>query len=54
MVDKVWFDWQNKHPANARAYAGGSVQAFENETIYNQYPNGAPPYLTVSDIFLLL
>ncbi|KAJ7613749.1 Di-copper centre-containing protein [Mycena polygramma] len=29
MVDKICFDWQHEHPANARAFEGGSVQALE-------------------------
>ncbi|KAI0056310.1 Di-copper centre-containing protein [Artomyces pyxidatus] len=45
MVDKVWFDWQHKTPANTHIFFGGSVQALENTTINNEYPNGLPPWL---------
>jgi len=45
MVDKVWSDWQNKHPANFWEYSGGSVQAITNVSSYEQYPNGGPPFL---------
>jgi len=45
MVDKVWYDWQNKDPKNYWAYHGGSVPAFFNVTLYPEYPNGAPPFL---------
>ena len=48
MVDKVWYDWQHRNPANAMSYFGGSVQALQNLSAYDQYPNGGPPYLGVS------
>jgi len=51
MVDKVWYDWQNANPANGNSFAGGSVQAVDNVTIYEKYPTGAPPYLTVSFVW---
>jgi tyrosinase len=47
MVDKVWFDWQRKHSSNFWSFKAGSVQAVENLTEYAEYPNGAPPALTV-------
>jgi tyrosinase len=48
MIDKLWYDWQHRNPANANSYFGGSVQSLESTDAYNQYPNGAPPYLSVS------
>jgi len=48
MIDKLWYDWQHHDPANANSYFGGSVQSLESIDAYNQYPNGAPPYLSVS------
>ena len=48
MVDKLWFDWQHRDPANAYSYFGGSVQALQSLDTFNQYPNGGPPYLSVS------
>ena len=48
MVDKVWYDWQHRNPENANSYFGGSVQAAQSIASYNQYPNGGPPYLSVS------
>ena len=47
MVDKVWYDWQHRNLENAKSYFGGSVQALENFTTYDQYPNGGPPFLNV-------
>lgn len=48
MIDKLWYDWQHRNPANANSFFGGSVQPLESLDAYNQYPNGAPPYLSVS------
>jgi hypothetical protein len=48
---KYRFDWQHKHPANARAYEGGSVEALENVTIFNMFPNGQAPFLNVRATF---
>ena len=48
MVDKIWYDWQNRDPVNAKSFFGGSVQHVETLDAYNQYPNGGPPYLSVS------
>jgi tyrosinase len=48
MIDKIWFDWQHRDPANANSYFGGSVQAIESLDTFSQYPNGGPPYLNVS------
>ncbi|KAF5348693.1 hypothetical protein D9758_006865 [Tetrapyrgos nigripes] len=50
MVDKVWYDWQNADPANAGIFFGGSVQMQDNITIWEQYPNGGPPYLNLSSL----
>ncbi|THH21568.1 hypothetical protein EW146_g41 [Bondarzewia mesenterica] len=46
MVDKVWYDWQHRDSANFWSFSGGSVQAFENDTYYTEYPNGAAPFLS--------
>ncbi|KAJ7879148.1 hypothetical protein B0H13DRAFT_1892373 [Mycena leptocephala] len=48
MIDRIWFKWQKKHKLNKYAFDGGSVQRFENTTIFSQYLNGGPPYLTVT------
>ena len=48
MVDKVWFDWQNRDPVNANSFFGGSVQKLQSIASYQQYPNGGPPFLGVS------
>ena len=48
MIDKLWYDWQHRNPANANSFFGGSVQSTESLDAYYQYPNGAPPYLSVS------
>ncbi|KAJ7881416.1 Di-copper centre-containing protein [Mycena leptocephala] len=47
MIDRIWFKWQKKHKLNKYAFEGGSVQRFENSTVFNQYPTGGPPYLTI-------
>ncbi|KAF8261728.1 hypothetical protein EI94DRAFT_1745386 [Lactarius quietus] len=44
MVDKVWYDWQGLNPENAKSFFGGSVQALQSVELYEQYPNGAPPF----------
>ena len=48
MVDKVWSDWQHRDPLNANSFFGGSVQARQSVEIAEQYPNGGPPFLSVS------
>jgi tyrosinase len=48
MVDKVFYDWQHADPANAGIYFGGSTQMIDNYTIYQEYPNGGPPFFNVS------
>ncbi|KAJ6626038.1 Di-copper centre-containing protein [Mycena sp. CBHHK59/15] len=50
MVDKMWFDWQNRHLSNTKAFFGGSVQALENVTYHNIYPNGAAPFYNINSI----
>ncbi|KAJ7908740.1 Di-copper centre-containing protein [Mycena leptocephala] len=46
MVNCIWFKWQKKHKLNTYAFEGGSVQQFENTTVFSQYLNEGPPYLT--------
>jgi tyrosinase len=53
MVDKIWFDWQHRHPLNANSFFGGSVLSLESLEAFEQYPNGAPPYLSVSTLLSL-
>ena len=48
MVDKVWFDWQNKDPASFWSYKGGSVENLTSLQALKDYPNGMPPELLVS------
>jgi len=48
MVDKIWHDWQRRHPSNGNSFFGGSVLTLESLEAFEQYPNGAPPYLGVS------
>ncbi len=48
MVDKIWYDWQNRDPVNAKSFFGGSVQIIDSLNDRNKYPNGGPPYLSVS------
>ena len=48
MVDKIWYDWQQKSIANQYAYGGGSLEATATFASFVQFPNGLPPYLSVS------
>jgi tyrosinase len=48
MVDKIWYDWQNRDPVNVKSFFGGSIQHTDSLDDYNEYPNGGPPYLSVS------
>ena len=48
MIDKIWYDWQSRDPANAGSFFGGSVQNIESLDAYRRYPSGSPPYLSVS------
>ncbi|KAH9954003.1 Di-copper centre-containing protein [Russula dissimulans] len=47
MIDKIWYDWQHRDPANTKSFLGGSVQSLQSLAAYEQYPNGAPPYLSL-------
>jgi hypothetical protein len=51
MVDKIWYDWQQKSTKNKYAFGGGSVTATRNYTTFRQFPTGLPPYLSVSPSF---
>ena len=48
MIDKLWYDWQNRDPMNANSFYGGSVEYIYSLAAYDEYPNGGPPYLNVS------
>jgi len=48
MIDKIWYDWQNRDPVNAESFFGGSVESLSSLAAYNQYPNGDPPFLNLS------
>ena len=49
MVDKIWFDWQNKSPKNRYAFTGGSVEALDTFADFTEFPTGLPPFVNVSD-----
>ncbi|KAJ7594555.1 Di-copper centre-containing protein [Mycena floridula] len=49
MVDRIWYLWQRQDKRNALAFYGGSVQALDNVTHFDEYPTGAPPFLTPND-----
>ncbi|QRW03673.1 tyrosinase [Ceratobasidium sp. AG-Ba] len=38
-LDRIWAKWQARRPANARSYAGGTIQVLE---LFDQYPTGLP------------
>ncbi|KAG6841368.1 hypothetical protein C0991_011911 [Blastosporella zonata] len=48
MVDKVWNDWQVRHPDNLNAFSGGSIYAEEFDD-YDMFPVGLPPDLNRTD-----
>lgn len=53
MVDKVWSDWQDKNIENKYSYGGGAVGVFgTNFTLFQQFPTGFPPHLSVSGLIL--
>ncbi|KAG6901452.1 hypothetical protein C0995_011748 [Termitomyces sp. Mi166 len=52
MMDKIWYEWQLKHPENLNAFSGGSKAAITVEET-EMYPVGMPPDLTV-DLFPVL
>jgi len=64
MVDKLWDDWQRRRPENFWAFQGGSVGSLSVPGLYEQFPNGGPPFLNVrflsprpaivADLFLTL
>jgi len=47
MIDKVWYDWQNRDPRNKNVFAGGTV-SWQAGAPYAQYPTGGPPFLNTS------
>ena len=51
MVDKLWYDWQNAHPANFWSFDGGSIAWIHNFVPDPTFPNGAPPLVTVRSLF---
>lgn len=48
MVDKIWYDWQNRVPMNKYAFGGGSNSTFGIFPDFFDFPTGKPPYLNVS------
>jgi hypothetical protein len=48
MIDKVWYDWQNKGPMNKYSFGGGSVAALTSFAAFTNFPTGLPPFLSVS------
>jgi tyrosinase len=50
MVDKLWYDWQNKHISSFYSFVGGTVLDRYNATLYPVFPNGGPPYLNFSSV----
>ena len=48
MVDKIWYDWQNRDVRNKLAFGGGSVAATDSFADFIAFPNGHSPYYGVS------
>lgn len=49
-IDKIWSDWQNRNPASASSFFGGSVAHHANLSDNAKYPTGGPPYLGLDSI----
>ena len=47
MVDKLWDDWQRRRPENFWSYHGGVIGSHSAPGIYDQFPNGGPPFINV-------
>lgn len=52
MVDKIWYDWQHANPANFWSFDGGAVAVLNNSVPVPAFPNGGPPYVTVSSLLI--
>jgi len=48
MIDKLWYDWQEKRPRNKYSYGGGSGSPLSDYATYTKFPTGLPPFLNVS------
>ena len=48
MIDKVWYDWQNKRIENKYSYGGGSITPLPSFLAFEEFPTGLPPHLSVS------
>ncbi|KAJ7624811.1 Di-copper centre-containing protein [Roridomyces roridus] len=49
MIDKIWADWQEAHPAHKHVYVGGAQQPnLHNSSQYHAFPTGTPPWLNMS------
>jgi len=44
MVDKLWSDWQHKHPQNFWSFFGGANQTLGTDE-FSDYPTGTLPFL---------
>jgi len=50
MVDKLWDDWQRRRPENFWSFHGGIIGSHSAPGIFNQFPNGAPPFLNLGSV----
>ncbi|TBU33893.1 Di-copper centre-containing protein [Dichomitus squalens] len=49
MVDKVWYEWQHANPEKSFwAFHGGSIQNQTSLAAANEYPNGMPPWISLT------
>ena len=53
MIDKLWYDWQNAHPANFWSFTAGSVAIRNGFTPDPNFPNGAPPFVNVRSSLII-
>ncbi|KAF9785224.1 Di-copper centre-containing protein [Thelephora terrestris] len=50
MVDRIWYEWQQKNSSNQHVFAGGTVSWQVNASVILEYPTGAPPLLNTSSV----
>jgi len=48
MVDKIWYDWQHKHPVNFWSFLGGAGPNMGSAGVFLSFPSGAPPFLNLN------
>lgn len=52
MVDKIWWDWQNRDRANFWQFSGGTVSVLDDYPQFQKYPTGAPPMMSLNSTIM--